>query len=768
MRLRPLAFVVCCLFALPAGAQESESAAAEPTPSDDELEVIMVSAQKRTEREQDVPLSVTSIDGEDLDVFQASGADIRVLSARVPSLTLESSFGRVFPRAYIRGLGNTDFDLNASQPVSIILDDVVLENSITKAFPLFDLEQVEVLRGPQGTLFGRNTPAGIIKLTSRRPRFDAPQTRGHITYGSFNFFEAEVGSDAPILDQTLALRASALYRSRSGWVENQNPFLTDAPDLGGYEQLAGRLQLLYTPSDRFEALLTVKGHTLSSNTSRIFRANIIEPGTENFVDGFERDVVFHDGTGDQELDQWGTSLKLTYDAGEFSIVSITAYEVIEDFTSRGDIDGGYGAAFLDDPAAEENPPVFGPGFIPFPAESADAIPGLYQFTQELRVLSNDWDTFNFQGGLFVFREDFNIETFNFDTFSGALNGLATQSQVNTAFGVFASGTYDVTDQVRIGAGLRFTNDVKDYKARRTLSPVGAGALPRQTLNTGDDDSLTNSFLSWDATVRYQPNRQISLFARAATAFRAPTIQGRLLFGDTISVADSEDILSLEAGVKTALLNNRLRVDLTGYLYTLNNQQLTAVGGATNFNTLINVDQTAGSGFELEVDVLPVRGLLITGGVSLNTTEIQDDSVGIQGCGGGCTVFNEVVDASTTPATVSIDGNPLPHAPEWIANGLVRYDYALGAGDHGVYVVGDLAYRSRINFFLYRSAEFTDARLLEIGARLGYSYQNGLLDLAVFSRNLNNDLSRTGGIDFNNLTGFVNEPRTFGVTLSTRL
>lgn len=128
------------------------------TGADTELEEVMVTAQKRSESLNDVPVSVTAIGGDKLAVIRSSGGDIRVFSARIPSVTLESSFGRTFPRPYIRGLGNTDFDLNASQPVSFVYDEVVLENPVLKGFPLFDIDQVEALRGPQGTLFGRNTP----------------------------------------------------------------------------------------------------------------------------------------------------------------------------------------------------------------------------------------------------------------------------------------------------------------------------------------------------------------------------------------------------------------------------------------------------------------------------------------------------------------------------------------------------------------------------------------------------------------------------------
>src|SRR5687768_12614749 len=113
---------------------------------------IVVTATRRSENLQDIPLSVATISDETLAVVSSGGADIRGLSGRVPSLNIESSFGRTFPRFYIRGLGNTDFDLNASQPVSLVYDEVVLENPILKGFPAFDVDRIEVLRGPQGTL----------------------------------------------------------------------------------------------------------------------------------------------------------------------------------------------------------------------------------------------------------------------------------------------------------------------------------------------------------------------------------------------------------------------------------------------------------------------------------------------------------------------------------------------------------------------------------------------------------------------------------------
>lgn len=157
---RIAAAATLALVQLGASAQQAtppDAAASVPEPG--KLPTVTVTAERRSENIRDVPNSVSTIGAELLDTLNTSGQDLRGISGRVPSLNIESSFGRAFPRFYIRGYGNTDFRLNASQPVSLVYDDVVQENPILKGFPAFDLERIEVARGPQGTLFGRNTPA---------------------------------------------------------------------------------------------------------------------------------------------------------------------------------------------------------------------------------------------------------------------------------------------------------------------------------------------------------------------------------------------------------------------------------------------------------------------------------------------------------------------------------------------------------------------------------------------------------------------------------
>ena len=149
-------------------AAATAATAAAPADTGD-LGDIVVTAERRSENLQRVPLSVAVVGGSNLRDIQAGGDDILALSGRAPGLYIETTTGRIFPRFYIRGLGNIDFYLGASQPVSIIQDDVVLEHVVLKSNPVFDVNQVEVLRGPQGSLFGRNTTAGIIKFDTIRP-----------------------------------------------------------------------------------------------------------------------------------------------------------------------------------------------------------------------------------------------------------------------------------------------------------------------------------------------------------------------------------------------------------------------------------------------------------------------------------------------------------------------------------------------------------------------------------------------------------------------
>ncbi|MEO7794366.1 MAG: TonB-dependent receptor [Thermoanaerobaculia bacterium] len=693
------------------------------------LDEITVTAQKREENIQNVPLSITTLDSEQLELLTAGGGDVKSLSGRVPSLLLESSFGRAFPRFYVRGLGNTDFDLNASQPVSMIVDDVVLENPVVKGMPLWDVERTEVLRGPQGSLFGRNTPAGIVKFDTVRPSQDRD---GFVSasFGTFNAIDAKAAFGGAITDK-LSARVSLLYQSQGDWIDNGFTGENDA--LGGHQTGAYRIQFLWQASDRFSALLNVHGWELDG-TARVFRANILQHGSDELVDGFEQDTVYQDGLNEQDISARGGAFTLNYEFDFGTLTAISGYETLDMF-SRGDIDGGFGAVFA---------PPSGPGFIPFPSESADGIPKLDQFTQEIRLASDTGGAWDWLVGFFYFDESLQADSFSYNSLAGNVqDGYAFQKQDAESWALFSSLDFRPTDRWSLKGGLRYTTDEKEFSAERpdpTFQTPTSGPIRAST----DADLVT-----WDLSANFAASDLVNLYGRIGTGFRAPSIQGRILFcadfqGGTnpatncVSIADEEEVLSYEVGMKSELLEHKLRLNLALYQFTVDGQQLVAVGGQFNTATLLNADQSKGYGVEADINWAPSAHWLITLGGSFNHTEIDDPNLGVSPCGGGCTVLDPIVGG-----LARVDGNPLPHAPEWIFNGIFDYRRPAGAGLFSASL--DWAYHSEKSFFLYESKEF-NGDSLEIGARIAFAFSEGRYEVGIFGRNLTDEEIVQNGID----------------------
>jgi iron complex outermembrane receptor protein len=544
-----------------------------------------------------------------------------------------------------------------------------------------------------------------------------------------------------------------LHQTRSDWIDNKHTGEDDA--LGGYDTTAYRLQLLWEPTERFNALLNVHGWELDG-TARVFRANIIKPGTNDLIGGFEPDEIYHDGRNKQEIDAQGGVLRMEYDLGPATLTSVTGFETLEMY-SRGDIDGGYGAVFA---------PPSGPGLIPFPSETADGIPDLDQLTQEIRLSSNGDDRLSWIAGVFYFDEELQADTYSYATLApdSPQDGFSFQTQEAKAWALFASLDYEATEKWDLKAGIRFSSDEKDFSAERpwpTFNTPTVAPIVRET----DDD-----FTSWNLSAVYKASPTLNLFGRVATGFRAPSIQGRILFcadfaGGTdpatncVSMADTEEIISFEAGFKSILADHRLRLNMTAYKYEVDGQQVTAVGGEYNTATLLNVDKTEGYGLEADIELTPTGNWLMTFGASYNPTKIRDKNLAVAPCGGGCTVTDPI-----GPNGALVDGNSLPHAPDLIFNGIINY--RSDAVNKGFFATLDWSYYSEKSFFLYESEEFkSDA--FEVGLRLGYAWHRTQYEVALFARNLTDETIVRNAIDFNNLTGMINDPRVIGVELVGR-
>ena len=750
------------------------TAAPHAAAQDSGLDTIIVTTQKRDENQQDIPISVETLSGDRFSAIKTSGDDILALAARVPSLYAESSNGRLAPRFYMRGLGNVDFDVAASQPVSIVMDDVVQENVVLKSQPLFDIEQVEVSRGPQGTLFGRNTPAGVVKFVTRKPG-DEFEAFGQVAYGTYNTVTAEAAVGGPIIPDVLSVRVSGLYQHRDDWVDNG--FTNEDDVIGGYDELAGRVQLLYTPTDALSVLINVHGRDYEG-TSALFRANILEPGTGNLVPGaYDRDTVFYDGgqNNPQTSEGWGASGKIDYDFGAATLTSITAFETAKSF-SLGDIDGGVitpglmasvppgllsGLTDTSFPADGIVDATTFPGFIPFAAETQDSIDDVNQFTQEIRLASSGDNQLDWLIGLYYFDSDFQVSTFG-----PGFPPLTTITHDTESWAAFGQLSYDLSDRLNVTGGVRFTDDERSFDA--ILLPPFVTVNPTET---GDQD------FSWDVSALYNVNDNLNLYTRLARGYRGPTIQGRdVAFSafsgavDPQTVASSETILSFEGGFKSQFMNDRARLNANFYYYRVKDQQFSIIGGAGNLNQVINADKGVGWGFEVDAEALLTDNFYVATGFSYNNTEIKDPTLATVPCGANpglsipplCTVLDPI----NAAGEAVIDGNPFPNAPELTFSAFA--EYTVPFKQHGEFFANtDWAIQGKTNFFLYESAEFQSNGNTEGGVRVGYRANSGRYEAAFFARNVLDADNVKGGIDFNNLTGFVNEPRVIGVQLTLR-
>ena len=745
-----------------------ETAAAEP----ESLTEIVVTATHREENAKDVPVSISVVDNNLLQSLGTSGEDIKQLAFKVPSLNIESSNGRAFPRLYIRGYGNTDFHDFASQPVGLYYDDIVQENPALKGFPVFDQADVEVLRGPQGTLFGRNAPAGVVKFESAKPELGVTSGYFSMSDGTFNTAVVDGMVNLPIND-VMAFRASTQIQHRDNWVNDS----INQTRVGGYNDWAARVQLLFKPSDTFSALFNVHGRSLDGS-STLFRGNIIQLGSNHLVAGFSPNQLYTDGPNSSTLGTVGANVHFTWNLQGVTLQSISGYETVQKYLAEGDIDGGYGPGNVfcnfGGPAGCAGVPPSGPGYIPFAVQTSAGLLHHEQLTQEFRVLTNYEGPLQAQGGVYLFYENVEAADNDYCTPGSTTNNCpnvqlwsfqdtTVSRQRNDAEAVFGSVDYKPVDPFKATAGVRFTEDHKEF------TTLYSNTVPPPTAPLNDSAGARN--VSWDVSGTYSVTPDFNVYARIATGFRAPSF-GPPAAGLAVQVAGSEKIISYETGLKADLLDHKARVSWDVYYYDVKDQQLTAVGGNSNTIKLINAQKTVGKGAELELELHPFAGLTFNLSGSYNDTRIEDPSLGVAPCFDWsfvpglsrvkCSVLNPVGPNPLNPTQflASINGNSLPQAPRWIGDLGLRYDYQLPDGN-AVYAYTDLSTRSAMSLFLYQSQEFTAPPLTQVGLRLGYLWGKDKYEVAAFCRNCANQVHVIGAIDFADALGFINDPRIFG-------
>jgi iron complex outermembrane receptor protein len=284
------------------------------------------------------------------------------------------------------------------------------------------------------------------------------------------------------------------------------------------------------------------------------------------------------------------------------------------------------------------------------------------------------------------------------------------------------------------------------------------APAKSTIHTNDSQP------TFDLSATYALTPDMNVYGRISTGYLAPALDGRNVEFDfgapaPLSIAKAETTTSYEIGLKSSLLQHRASLNLTAYAWNTDDLQLAAIGGSSAGTNLLNAKSAIGEGFEAEFDYKPIDQLLLTTSGSYNFTQIQDSSLEVGHCA-FCTVTNPI---DPVTGNVKIDHNPLPNAPRWVLNASARYSVPLNK-DNEIYGLTDWSYRSSENFFLYEAKEFTGQSLLLGGLRVGYIDHARGFEVAAYVHNILNEVKVTGAVDFLNLTGFVNDPRTYGLEL----
>lgn len=691
------------------------------------LEEITVTAQKRQQNLQDVPISISAVTGDQLRKDGiATTAD---LVFATPGLTASGSYAASNTKFSIRGISIDDFTQNFQSPVGLYIDEVYMASPSGSTFQLFDLDRVEILRGPQGSLFGRNTTGGAISVFTKRPEEELGGY-AQLRLGNHEFIETEGALNLPVSD-SVKLRLSGVYRERDGITENR----VTGNDINNVDQYALRASLLFTPNDNFEALLTVDGGQNDNDGAQSQAVGADLMGyTDTDRDPFEgdftekrNDVVGYEDISFEEVDAFGTKLWMQWDLGSVLLTSVTAYRDTE--LERGEeTDGSPNRLFE----------------VIWTSE-AD------QFSQELRLASADPGKMDWLVGIY-YSED-SVEGSNAALFPAAPFAFNWRlEEENTSAAVFAHGTYHLSDALRITAGIRYTKESRDFSYENRFlpfsNPFGAGTAAAFSFDEDPDYSEWSGNLA----LSYDVNEDAMVYVSLSRGFKSGENSGLAFSPLTLQATDPEFLTSFELGLKSTLMNGRTRLNVTGFYYDYSDLIVTTnkdLGGPTVSTIRANASEADVYGAEIELQMMPTERLYAEVGIAwLGSAEYEDFE-------------------SATAAT-DFSGNQLPIAPEWNLNGLIEYRVPFKSGElttqlNAVYV--DEQVYDAANTPLVESSGYG---LLNF--RLQFNDSSERYSVALWAKNLTDKeyvSEASNNTDAGNIGLFYGDPRTFGLELGIK-
>lgn len=729
-RLTALAGVAFCGLAItPAYAQEAATAAE----NSDNSNIIIVSARRRDERLIDVPIAITAYSGEMLE--QQGAVDITDIGLTTPNTTLETSRGTNSTlSAFIRGVGQQDPVSGFEQGVGIYLDDVYLNRPQAAVLDIYDVERIEVLRGPQGTLYGRNTIGGAVKYVTKRLPQD-PSVKARVTYGTYDQAEAVVTASLPISD-IVRVGASGARLSRGGFGDN----LTTGFENYNKDVWAGRGSLELGGYGE-PILIRISGDYTKDNSNPRGGHRVI-PGAVSGAPVLSNVFDTRGGLNDpiQEIESYGLSMNITANLSDtITFRSISAWR-------------------KDDTATPID-------FDALPAVDLD-VPGFYfneQISQEFQLLY-EGDKLNGLVGFYYLdaKADTLFDVRIFTTFAGLT--AFTEADVDTeTFAVFADFTYDFTEQLSLSVGGRYTWDERtaDILRQNFLgggSPTFGGAgIPFGAPGTNFKGSANFKKFTPRASLSFKPTPEHNIYASFSQGFKgggfdprgvgvnAPTTNANGIPSDSEIASflsfDPEEVDSYEVGYKGSLLDGALNIALAGFYTDYKNVQIPGsvacrVGGLPSFCGVINnAGKATLKGVELEVNARLGEDLMAGG-----------DRLMFSGALG-------YIDAQFDEYVTNIGGVPtdvaqfrsVQNTPEWTASGTLSYTTPVGQGE--IYFGTTLNYRSKTNQFEIANPFIDQPGFVLWDANLVYNAPDQLWSIGIHGKNLTDKEYKTSGYTF---------------------
>lgn len=755
----------CLVYGLvlqPAIAQRKDSPPAAAATG--QLEEIVVTAQRRQESLQETPLAISAMTTEVLE--QRGTVDISRLTSFVPNLTSTTTPGSTSSSTIaIRAIGNGDPILTADSPVAIYIDGVVIGRQAGAIFDLVEPERIEVLRGPQGTLYGRNTIGGAVNLISAKPTEEFG-FRQMLSFGSWDQWQTRTIVDTGEWGSS-GVRAKLAYvhREQDGYVDNINA----AGDLdpGAYKLDAARVALSFDHGDMFRAdyafdynerkgiPAAFQATATNATVQRLWNASPSRGGRAPQVSADRLDSLYLnvDRRNTDKVD--GHTLTLELDINdEMTLRSLTGYREWRQITRNGAMDGQNGIRAL-----TVSPAVFVPPypFIPTGVQEINLFTAgpsprsQRQVSQEFDLIGEITDRLNYVAGLYYFREKSREYSQQFmyialpapfPAAAAPTRGLMDYVHESESQAAFAQATYDITDRVSFTGGVRYTKDDKELDQ----------TAPFQRTLEADF-----SHFDWSATLEFKLSDDVMTYARAASGYKAGGMNARS-FNDGY---DQEELISYELGAKSELLDQRLR--LNGAIFYVDHtdmqlQQFVAGARGALSNT-VNAGEAEYMGVEVEFDALLTDALTFSGSFGY----IDRD-------------FNEflLVDPATNQIVNVADSAHFTYSAEETANAALQYDlprYSIGQVSARV----EYNYRSKVYFQpttigtpLNESIPSDGRGLLDARLALAQVSGDATATIALWGRNLTNEEYRVHGIDFGALGYAGNvygEPRSYGVDLS---